>query len=260
MDEINKQLDALQTAISSKDFTKAASLLEGDLRYIPEVGVIHRQLIEMGVLEDAQNSNTNITWEDVKKQTPLRLYIGDITDDMRKGWIGLSIEKGDHLHIVQDITRPLPLNDNFVDAFQAEDVFEHIPYGQLPEVINELYRVLKPGGYFRLSIPDYGCDVLQNRSVKDEFGRLVFDEGGGGTIENPGHVWFPRIDSVVNLVEKTKFHTAGKVNYLHYYRMDGQPVLNTIDHSKGIVKRTPDYDQRVTKPRRPMSIVVDMIK
>jgi predicted SAM-dependent methyltransferase len=59
----------------------------------------------------------------------------------------------------------MPLQDNCVESYQAEDVFEHIDYDKLPEVINEIYRVLKPGGYFRLSVPDYGSDVYIERST-----------------------------------------------------------------------------------------------
>ncbi|MGD8777566.1 MAG: methyltransferase domain-containing protein [Ignavibacteria bacterium] len=130
------------------------------------------------------------------------------------------------------ITKPMPLQDNCVESYQAEDVFEHIDYDKLPEVINEIYRVLKPGGYFRLSVPDYGSDVYIERSTKDEKGNVVFDPGGGGTPENSGHLWSPRYDSVKALFDKTKFAEKGKVRFLHYWQMDGKGVTNKIDYSK----------------------------
>jgi glycosyltransferase involved in cell wall biosynthesis/SAM-dependent methyltransferase len=202
-----------------------------------------------------------LSWEDVKTYPVLKLYAGDIPDSEEyKNLIGLSIEKNDYRHIRHDITSPLPLNDNAVESFQAEDVMEHIDYSKLPAVINEIHRVLKPGGYFRLSVPDYGTDVYINRSIKDNNGNIIFDPGGGGTQENPGHLWYPRFDNVTALLAQTNFKTDGEIKFLHYYKMDGTPVTNTIDYSKGFVHRTPDFDQRVQTPYRPMSMVVDLIK
>ena len=202
-----------------------------------------------------------LTWEIVRDKTTIRLYAGDVPiRDEYKGLIGLSLTKNDNIHLKHDITQPFPLEDEMVDSFQAEDVFEHIPLEKLPLVIDEIYRVLKPGGLFRLSVPDYGCDVLYNRSVKDDKGNTIFDAGGGGTLKNPGHVWFPMVDSVVRLLMETNFQKMGKIELLHYYNMNGSFVVKPIDYSKGHVTRTPDFDERVENPYRPMSLVVDLTK
>lgn len=192
----------------------------------------------------------------------LNLYAGDLpVKPEYDGWLGLSLTQQNDRHILHDITKPLPFADNSVDSFLAEDVFQQIPYDKLPAVINEIYRILKPGGLFRLSVPDYGCDVLQNRSVKDAMGNIVFDPGGDGTFDDPGHVWFPRVNTVYQLLEKTHFHTNGTMEFLHYWNMDGKSfVTKQINYSKGHIKRTPDNDERVKLPYRPMSIVVDMYK
>jgi len=57
---------------------------------------------------------------------------------------------------------------NDVNIVQSEDVMEHIEYDLLKNTINDIYRILKPGGLFRLSMPDYSCNVLYNQSEKDE--------------------------------------------------------------------------------------------
>ncbi|MBZ0198999.1 MAG: methyltransferase domain-containing protein, partial [Ignavibacteriaceae bacterium] len=201
------------------------------------------------------------TWEQIQKLPELKLYAGDIpAREEYNGLIGLSITKNDSRHILHDITKPLPLEDGCASSFQSEDVFEHIPYKSLNFIINEIYRVLKPGGLLRLSLPDYGCDILQNRSLKNSSGAVVFDPGGGGTIENPGHVWFPTKDNLTRLLETTNFGMNGEIKYLQFYNADGSYNLNEIDYSKGFVMRTPDNDTRVQNPRRPMSLVVDLIK
>lgn len=143
---------------------------------------------------------------------------------------------------------------------------EHIEYDLLKDSINDIYRLLKPGGLFRLSMPDYKCDVLYNRSEKDKNGNIIFDQRGGGTYDimnkkviGGGHVWFPKFSSVKSLLELTHF-SNDKINYLHYYDNNNIPVTNKIDYNKGYISRTPDNDDRIKNPYRPMSIVVDCYK
>ena len=137
------------------------------------------------------------SWENIKKRAVIKLYAGDITDVQHHGGaIGLSLTNNDERHIKHDITQPMPLPDHSVDGYQAEDVLEHIEYDKLLGIINEIHRVLKPGATFRLSLPDYGCDILRERSVKDSFGNIIFDPMGGGSQETPGHLWFPCINNL----------------------------------------------------------------
>lgn len=209
-------------------------------------------------------------FEDIKYMSKIYLYCGDMPPKSRmetgKSFVGLSLTRDDRLHIRHDVTKRMDLLDDSVDIVQSEDVMEHIEYEELPNCIDEIYRVLKPGGLFRLSMPDYGCDVLYNRSVKDEEGNLIFDAGGGGSYDkvnkkviNGGHVWFPRYNLVKELMEKTKFE-KDKVEYLHYYDNEDKPVVKNIDYRMGYIYRTPDNDHRVKNPRRPMSIVLDCYK
>lgn len=206
-------------------------------------------------------AGNSVTWESIKTKSRIMLYAGDVPDLPEYiEMIGLSLNKSDEQHICHDITNPFAIPDNVVDFFQSEDVFEHIPYDKLPSVISEIYRVLKPGGLFRLSVPDYRCDILQQRVIMDANNKIIFDPEGGGTAENPGHVWFPRIEQVKELLENSPFGKKGMIEYLHYYAEDGTPVTKPIDYSTGLVRRTPDFDKRVQNPYRPMSMVIDMVK
>lgn len=217
---------------------------------------------------------------DIKNNEKIFLYCGDMDKTRREytniPFIGLSLRDESNLisngynteyHIQHDVTNLLPLKDNSVDIIQSEDVMEHIEYNSLKQTINEIYRVLKPGGLFRLSMPDYKCDILFNRSEKDSDGNIIFDAGGGGAYDrtnkkviNGGHVWFPVFSSVKSLLEST-FFSNEKINYLHYYDdINFGFITNKIDYSKGYISRTPDHDPRVKNPYRPMSIVVDCYK
>jgi predicted SAM-dependent methyltransferase len=223
-----------------------------------------------------------LSFNDIKKNDKIYLYAGDlkqwntITLEERfrltkKNWIGLTLPiygngKGsyDNNHIYCDITKPIPLQDNCVDIFQSEDVHEHIEEEYLLNSINEIYRILKPNGLFRLSLPDYNCDILYDRTEKYINGELKFDKAGGGFFDisrnkvmGNGHVWFPTYDKVNTLLNSSNFKN---ITYLHYYTNKKNFYLNKIDHSLGFVKRTPDFDIRVKNPDRPMSLVVDCYK
>jgi len=64
---------------------------------------------------------------------------------------------------------------------------------------------------------------------------------------------------VKQLLLSTNFD-ENKIDFLHYYDEEKQPVLKNIDYSLGYISRTPDNDSRVQNPRRPMSIVIDCYK
>ena len=52
-----------------------------------------------------------------------------------------------------DVIYGLPYSDNSVDMVRADDFLEHIPIGHVVQVIEDIYRVLKPGGVFESSTP-----------------------------------------------------------------------------------------------------------
>jgi SAM-dependent methyltransferase len=207
-----------------------------------------------------------LTWDDVARKDKIYLYAGDVPKNPNYGrYVGLSLTQNNHNHVLQDVTHFIPLPDDSVEIYQSEDVFEHIEYDQLIFVINEAYRILKPNGLLRISVPDYRCDVLYARSIKDDQGNLLFDPGGGGYYQDGkvlggGHVWFPTIEQVKSLCEATAFGRNGRIEYLHYYDSNGVSITHRIDYRKGYIKRTPDHDDRVKNPYRVMSIVVDLYK
>lgn len=208
-----------------------------------------------------------LSWKQVMRRKYVKLFVGNITDTYkeRKGFTALSLDLDDQKHILHNILTPMPIPDNSVDIYQSEDVFEHVAYDQLPSVINEIHRVLKPGGLLRISVPDYRCDILYDRCLKDDQGKILFDAGGGGKyvdgqVVEGGHVWFPVIELVRSLLEKTLFATRGTIEYLHYYDESGFSHMHPIDYKKGFIKRVPDHDVRVQNPVRVMSIVVDAYK
>jgi SAM-dependent methyltransferase len=204
------------------------------------------------------------SWDDALKAKEPRLYAGNIDRTLRQfsTHYGITPFVSSSRNIQHDIRDVLPIPDNSVAIFQSEDVFEHIEYADVGRIFDEVFRVLRPGGLFRFSVPDYRCPILFDRSVKGANGNILFDPGGGGRFENGqvvdgGHLWFPVYETAKNLFDASSFRN---ILYLHYTDHGGQSVLNPIDYALGNIQRTPDNDERVASPRIAMSIVVDARK
>jgi SAM-dependent methyltransferase len=207
------------------------------------------------------------SWVDFKKSNCRRLYAGKLRRALPQfaTHFGVTPFFASTRNIPHNIIEPLPLPDGSVDVFQSEDVFEHIDFTKMVSIFNEIYRVLSPGGLFRLSLPDYNFDINRTRSVKNSAGEIVFDPGGGGRlidgrVTGGGHLWFPTIETVRKLFNESPFSVHGTVHFLHYTNADGTSKLRPIDYSLGHIQRTPDHDPSVSDRPRPISIVVDAFK
>lgn len=206
-------------------------------------------------------------WEDLRDLKVVKIYAGRLfrSEEQFQSYIGLSKSAASTRNICHDLCSPFPIESGSVDVFQSQDVFEHIELANVPLIVEEIYRVLKVDGLFRLSVPDYRFDGYRSRCIFDSSGGIIHDPQGGGQLKDGrvvdgGHVWFPVFETVQGLLSESSFGTHGKINFLHYTKSDGSYVLRDIDHSLGRVKRTPDHDIRSQKPRRPQSIVVDCYK
>lgn len=74
--------------------------------------------------------------------------------DIRVGWINLDKVPLVGVDVVVDIeTEPLPFDDNSFDLVLAKDVLEHCSHPL--QVIDEIQRVLAPGGSLRLQVPHF---------------------------------------------------------------------------------------------------------
>lgn len=81
-----------------------------------------------------------------------------------EGYINIDNRKEVNPDIVCDVTEGLPYDDNSVDSIRAHDFLEHIPTEKTIQVINEIWRVLKPGGTFASLTPDaeFGQGAFQD--------------------------------------------------------------------------------------------------
>lgn len=200
------------------------------------------------------------SWDDALNAK--RLYAGKLRRGLPqyRTHIGMTPYEPSARNIAHDVTKAIPLFEK-VEVYQSEDVFEHIPYKYMPKVFDHVYDALVPGGLFRLSVPDYRCDIYCNR-CKREGGHIVFDPGGGGNfiegkVVGGGHLWFPLYENIVSLIEQSKFDIY---SILEGYAPNGDRIMEPVDYSIGYIQRTSTHDARVRNDPRPVSIIVDIVK
>ena len=82
-----------------------------------------------------------------------RVHLGPGKRNYLPGWINVDANiftgKAD---VWADIRNPLPFHDASVDAVYSHHVIEHLP--DLPRHFREVFRILKPGGMFRIGGPN----------------------------------------------------------------------------------------------------------
>ncbi|SHI16988.1 Predicted SAM-depedendent methyltransferase [Butyrivibrio fibrisolvens DSM 3071] len=201
------------------------------------------------------------TFEKLDLSKDITLYAGDINDDVHlnnDNLFGLSITQNDDKHIAHDVTKPYPLPNACIASYESECVFELIGEENVLPALNEIYRILRPGGKLRLSVPDYYSPFLKNRAMTDKNGKILYDAGEtyaikyGKTGLIGGSIWYTNYDVLKEKIEKTKFKY---VDWLCYHSMDGILHKKEIDLSKGYLHRVNNESSKDV-----YCIVVDLYK
>lgn len=74
-------------------------------------------------------------------------------------WINTELIPAQDTTICLDIRRELPFADGSADRVLAEHVVEHLDFKEdIPRLFDEVFRVLSPGGTFRVIVPD--CEAF----------------------------------------------------------------------------------------------------
>jgi SAM-dependent methyltransferase len=80
--------------------------------------------------------------------------------DILSGWVNLDIAKGKGVDVVHDLAKfPYPFPDNHFDEIRAYSILEHLPIALLIPAVEELQRILKPGGKLDIIVPHYTSPI-----------------------------------------------------------------------------------------------------
>jgi SAM-dependent methyltransferase len=160
--------------------------------------------------------------------TKLNLGCGN---DIREGWVNM-----DHIHLpgvdtVHDVNKlPLPFNSDFFDEILARDILEHV---NLVDVMNDLYRILKPGGLLKIRVPHFSSyNNFIDPTHKNRFSFLTFDffcKGG----------YFKRdyyFENLFSTVESVKISFAKHPLYFYNYFLE--PIFNISGFMRSFYEQT----------------------
>jgi Uncharacterized protein conserved in bacteria len=138
-----------------------------------------------------------------------------------------------------------------VDAFLAEHVFEHLSYDEGVKAGKNLYKFLKYGGYIRIAVPDI--------NFKNDWYYNMCKPGGPGNIDHPAytHKVFYDYKTLIEVFEKAGF----RVDLLEYCDESGRFHFNYWNPEQGIIGRSLRFDTRNNDGRLGMvSIIIDVYK
>jgi SAM-dependent methyltransferase len=204
------------------------------------------------------------------------LYLGSLGSHERQfqipNFIGLTLQPAHDREIKHDLASALPYADDSIAKIQAQDVLEHVAFDKVSFVLDEIYRVLKPGGRFRLSVPDYRSPVHKRRSIYDWRGRVTgdllmgaspyFDSDSGDARvrfggDGEAHLWFPRYELITHLILKSQIRRSS-IKFYQGFLDDHTFLAEILPADEMFVQRALPHDRRAGG--QPISIVADFVK
>ena len=81
-----------------------------------------------------------------------RLHLG-CGRKILEGYINVDIVEGPGVDVLCDVARGIPFPDCVFDEVLAVDFIEHIPPVRSIALMNDIWRVLRPGGVFKIHVP-----------------------------------------------------------------------------------------------------------
>lgn len=152
----------------------------------------------------------------------------------KDGWINVDIHPAAELCL--DLRRPLPFPDGSIDAIYSEHVLEHFSQPELSMLLSECFRVMKTGGKFFVSVPDFGKAV--SLYVQSDEGRLH----GGKFWASPNPDWCRN-----NMDELDWLLYMGGV---HKFMFDGQNLVSRLLEAGFIKAGLREFDPSLDSENR----------
>ena len=172
-------------------------------------------------------------WDDIIRLNPIYLNLGGgrCTHPSRwyRNYVSIDQRPRSDWSIQHDLTTPIPLPDQTVDRILTEDFLEHLELGEIERLLCECYRILKPGGFMRIGVPDY-------RNPKD---RHCLAAGKDPLMTQ--HKTLTHYELMKETMANSPFE---EVEFYQYWLGD-QYVWNPVDYSLGMIRRSPENFYRV---------------
>ncbi len=178
------------------------------------------------------------------KAYPLKVVIGS-SNIYQPGWIPTGIE---NLDILDQNDWEKYFREDSIDIILAEHVWEHLTLKEAFLGAKNCYKYLKPGGYFRIAVPDgFSPDMEYIESVKP---------GGTGDGSDDHKMLYDHV-----LLSRI-LETAGfKIEPLEYFDASGKFHFREWTEASGLIRRSKRFDERNTGGNlKYTSLIIDAVK
>lgn len=129
-----------------------------------------------------------------------------------QGFFGIDCQELEGVDLVCDCNEIIPLEDNSVDEVNAQDFLEHINNDKRIHIMSEIWRILKPSGWFYSFTPSSD-------------GRGAFQDPTHYSFWNENSFWYYSRDNYRELYNiKPKF----EVIHLYTTPMDQDKICHVV--------------------------------
>ena len=112
--------------------------------------------------------------------TAERLHLG-CGRKILPGYVNVDLVEAEGVDLAWDLSESIPFPDDSFARALSEDFVEHVPADRTIQLMNEVYRVLRPGGVFQVHVPESpGITASQDpthRSAWNERTFSYFEDG-----------------------------------------------------------------------------------
>lgn len=179
--------------------------------------------------------------QQIRSTEPLNVVLGSGGTQF-EGWI---MTDADVLDVTSARDWERLFRPDSIDRLLSEHVFEHLSEDEGRAAFRQCYRHLKPGGLFRIAVPD------GNRRDPDYVAEV--------TPPKDGHKVLYTVETLVPLLETVGF----RAEPLEYFDSQEQFHAREWDERDGFIKRSIRFDEQVAFKRGEMfytSLIVDARK
>ena len=156
---------------------------------------------------------------------PSKLQLGAGTNNLQ-GWFNTDYFPRNNIFFL-DVTKAFPILPDTFDFVFSEHHIEHISYNNAIKMLKEIFRILKPGGYIRVSTPNlkqYLSSYFDDTHLKAEKEQFVKD-------------WiYSGFYNAVNYIPVDNYYDAHFVNdiflnYAHHFIYDFQAMVSILENT-----------------------------
>lgn len=184
--------------------------------------------------------------------------------------------------VCHDLKIAIPLPDASVDRIHTEEMMEHIDQQYYPSLLNEMHRLLKPGGRVRVGLPDYGMYTHRGIVLEETVWQRCNEEfpdaksGSHRTLTNFALMQkyirqspFKEAEWLIyhdNTVPGKPFPTCARFlpddAFINSYEYPLPFIHKEVNYSLGMIKRAPEvaWENNFLYPMTVSCMVFDMVK